>query len=106
HGIRKIALFDVLVKINKDALLLVLGELPLGHLRLGPRLCHVWNMGKSRQRTAQCLEEEKLRKCVRKMLVRPDDVGDLHFDVVNYTGEIVKRAAVGANNDKIADLVR
>ena len=39
------------------------------------------------------------------MLVGPDHVGDLHGDVVDDAGEVVKRSAVGTDDHEIADLV-
>ena len=39
------------------------------------------------------------------MLVGPHDVGDLHLDVVDDAGEVVKRRAVGPDDHEVADLV-
>ena len=105
QGLGEIALFDVLVKIDQDALLLVLGDLPLGQLRLRARLGDVRDVGERRQRRAQGLEDQELRERVREVLLGTDDVGDLHLDVVDDAGEVVERRAVGADDHEVADLV-
>ena len=105
EGVGQVALLDVLVKIDQDAELLVFRDLALGHLRLRARLGDVGNMGKGRQARAQRLEEQELREGVGEVLVGPDDVGDLHRDVVDDAGEVVKRSAIGPDDDEIADLV-
>ena len=54
---------------------------------------------------AEGLEDQELRERVREVLVGPDDVGDLHLDVVDDAGEVVQRRAVGPDDHEIADLV-
>ncbi len=39
------------------------------------------------------------------MLIGPHDVTDLHLDIVDRAGEIVKRRAIGPDDHEIADLV-
>ena len=58
-----------------------------------------------RQRRAERLEDQELRERVGEVLLGADDVGDLHLDVVDDAGEVVKRAAVGPDDHEVADLV-
>ena len=62
-------------------------------------------MRKRGQAGAQGLEKQELREGVREVLVGPHDVGDLHGGVVDDAGEVVKRRAIGTDDDEIADLV-
>ncbi len=39
------------------------------------------------------------------MLLGPDDVGDLHLDVVDGAGEVIQGCAIGPDDDEVADLV-
>ena len=83
QGLGEVALLDVLVQVDEDARLLVLLDLPLGHL--GPRagLGDVRDVGEGRQLGAQGLEDQELREGVGEVLLGADDVGDLHLDVVD-----------------------
>ncbi len=92
QGLGQIALLDVLVQVDEDAELLVLGELALGHL--GPRagLGDVRDVREGRQLGAEGLEDEELGEGVGEVLLGADDVGDLHLDVVDGAGEVVERA--------------
>ena len=105
QGLGEIALLDVLVQVDQDAELLVLRDLALGHLGLRARLGHVRDVGEGRQLGAQGLEDQELREGVGEVLLGPDDVGDLHLDVVDDAGEVVERRAVGPDDDEVADLV-
>ncbi len=85
--------------------LLVLRDLALGHLRLRARLGDVRDVGEGRQVGAQRLEDQELGERVGEVLLGPDDVGDLHRDVVDDAGEVVQRRAVGPDDHEVADLV-
>ena len=39
------------------------------------------------------------------MLVGPDDVRDLHLDVVDHARKIVERRSVGTHDHEVADLI-
>ena len=71
-------------------------------LSVGTEDCR--QMGELRDRCAQGLIDKDLPVRVRQMAVAPDDMRNLHQEVVDHAAEIVGRAAVAAQKHRIADL--
>jgi hypothetical protein len=86
----------VVVELFELRVLQVLGDLPFAELVLAPRLGHVRQMGVLRQLVAEALGDEDLPRRVGKMLLGPDDVGDLQVVVVHDAGQVIEAGAVGA----------
>src|SRR5262249_49523975 len=51
-------------------------------------------MGVLRKRISQALCDEDLPMRVRQLLIRADDMRDLHIEVVNHAGVVVEYSAV------------
>ena len=52
----------------------------------------------------ESLIELDLSRCVRKVVVTADDVGDAHVDIVNDDTKVVRRRAIRASDDEIVKL--
>src|SRR5581483_2957299 len=63
-------------------------------------------MGEHRRLAVERAKQQDVLRRVGEMVVAARDVGDLHVDVIDDDGEVVRRIAVGANENEVVDLLR
>src|SRR5205823_3731654 len=74
----------------------ILANSSLGEFPLAPRLSHWRQMGILRLRIPEPAQNENLPRRVRQVLLRPDDMRDLHVEVIDHAGQVVQTCPVGA----------
>ena len=62
-------------------------------------------MRERRHRGAERAEEQDVLRRVREMIVAARDVRDGHVDVVDDDGEVIRRIAVGAEQNEVVDQI-
>ena len=64
-----------------------------------------WQMREHRHFGAECAEQHDVLGRVREVIVAARDVRDVHVDVVDDDGEVIRRIAVGAQEHEVVDQI-